>query len=118
MVNTGLSEVIGSWKIIAMRAPRTSRIATSGASRFRSALEQDLAASRRVDRQMLRQEPHDRLPVTVFPQPDSPTMPNVSPREDVEGDVVHGGDDPRIGAEARGQVAHLEDGFFFGSHQL
>jgi hypothetical protein len=35
-VNTGLSEVIGSWKIIATRLPRIARISGSGmASRSR-----------------------------------------------------------------------------------
>jgi len=75
---TGLSEVIGSWKIIEIRLPRTSRISSSS------------SASRSVPSSMI--EPPTILPggsgtrrmidsaVTLLPQPDSPTIASVSPR--------------------------------------
>ena len=58
MVNAGLSEVIGSWKIIAMRSPRSSRIAPAASFSRSHALEQDLAAGDAAGR--LRHQAHDR----------------------------------------------------------
>ena len=43
IVSTGLSEVIGSWKIIAMSRPRISRISSSESVEQVAALEQDAA---------------------------------------------------------------------------
>ena len=57
-VNAGLSEVIGSWKIIEMRLPRSSRISAVGQLEQVDALEQDLAAGDAPGR--LRHEAHDR----------------------------------------------------------
>ena len=45
MVRSGLSAVIGSWKIMAMPAPRTSRISAVVGAREVAAFEQDPAAS-------------------------------------------------------------------------
>ena len=45
---------------------------------------------------------------TLFPQPDSPTMPSVLPLLDVERDAVHGLDDAVVGLEVDLQVADLE----------
>ena len=76
MVSTGLSEVIGSWKIIAMSLPRTPRIASS------------LSASRSTPSSLT--EPPAMRPggsgtsrirdsaVMLLPQPDSPTIASVS----------------------------------------
>src|SRR6266567_6413019 len=77
IVSTGLSEVIGSWKIMAIRLPRISRISASErASRSRPSnrtapetTRPSLAGSRRI---------MDSA-VTLLPQPDSPTIPTVSP---------------------------------------
>ena len=56
-VSTGLSEVAGSWKIIATRRPRTARIATSGsASRSCSSSRTEPPAMRPA----ARQQAHDR----------------------------------------------------------
>jgi len=44
MVNTGLSEVIGSWNTMAMRAPRTRRMASASVAEEVVAVEQDMAA--------------------------------------------------------------------------
>ena len=78
---TGLSEVIGSWKIIEMRLPRIARICASS------------RPSRSVPSSIT--EPPTILPggsgtrrmiesaVTLLPQPDSPTIASVSPRPTV-----------------------------------
>src|SRR6266516_633770 len=72
---TGLSEVIGSWKIIAISRPRISRISYS-LIRVRSwPLNMTFPPTirpGRCRRMML-------SAVTDLPQPDSPTMPSVSP---------------------------------------
>ena len=75
MLLTGFSEVIGSWKIIAIRVPRISLISLELA--FRISLPSNftdpscmaflLSTSPMTDRQ-----------VTLLPEPDSPTMPSVS----------------------------------------
>ena len=57
MVSTGFSEVIGSWKIIAMSRPRISRISSSVRSRRFAALEQDAAGDDAPGGP--REQPHD-----------------------------------------------------------
>ena len=79
IVSTGLSEVIGSWKIIEMRLPRTARIclSESSVSSVPSNRTEPLICvcfglsdtSRMTD-----------SADTLLPQPDSPTMHSVSPR--------------------------------------
>src|SRR5690348_3872855 len=72
---TGLSEVIGSWKIIAISLPRTSRISSSVFLVRSWPLNTTLPLTilpGRCSRMMLNA-------VTDFPHPDSPTMPSVSP---------------------------------------
>src|SRR6266849_3816893 len=75
--STGLSEVIGSWKIIATSLPRNSRISSSviWATSFSPYRIRPLVIfpgsgiSRRIE-----------SAVIVLPDPDSPTMPTISPR--------------------------------------
>ena len=55
--STGLSEVIGSWKIIEISRPRTSRMSLFGKREQVAAFEQDAAARSAV----ARQKPHDRM---------------------------------------------------------
>ena len=76
-VNTGFSEVIGSWKIIAMRLPRMSRIAAGErSSRFcpsnitRPEVLRPGGGTSRIT----------ESDSTDLPQPLSPTMPSVRPR--------------------------------------
>ena len=78
----GFSDVIGSWKIIAMRLPRIARISSSDSvSRSRPSnitspptmRPGGVGISRMIDRF-----------VTDLPEPDSPTMPSVSPRATIE----------------------------------
>src|SRR5438105_4479087 len=72
---TGLSEVIGSWKIIAISRPRISRISYS-LIRVRSwPLNITLPPTMRPGRCNLMM----LIAVTDLPHPDSPTMPSVSP---------------------------------------
>ncbi len=77
IVSTGLSEVIGSWKIIEIWLPRIARISASvSSSRFlpsnirrpETILPGGEAISRRIE-----------SAVTLLPQPDSPTTASVSP---------------------------------------
>ena len=77
MVCSGLSDVIGSWKIIEMRSPRMARmlgfVQLSGGpcprTRSRpSGARRTLGSSRRID-----------SAETVLPEPDSPTSATVSP---------------------------------------
>src|SRR5579875_1384070 len=76
MVMVGLSDVMGSWKTIAMSLPRTWRISASltlARSWPPKRISPPAMWPPRGKRRMI-----DR-PVIVFPQPDSPTSPTVSP---------------------------------------
>ena len=76
-VKLGLSEVIGSWKIMASRLPRRSCICRSGSaasSRPSKATEPDMRVPASGSSRMMESA------VTLLPQPDSPTMPSVRPR--------------------------------------
>ncbi len=68
----GLSEVIGSWKIICMRR-LSGRICCSGSCVMSRPSNTMRPASMSMSRMSAR-------PSVVFPEPDSPTMPTVSPR--------------------------------------
>ena len=71
----GLSEVMGSWGMKAISLPRTFCIPLRRASPgpFRS-------VDRPTDQvTVVLQQPHDRKPMVVLPQPDSPTRPTHSP---------------------------------------
>ena len=74
--STGLSVIIGSWKTIASWFPRTFRISSS----------ESLSRSRPLKRISppttfpgASTSPRMENPVTVFPDPDSPTRPSTSP---------------------------------------
>ena len=75
--NTGFRLVIGSWKIIAIWRPRTLRMSLSGRdSRSRPskiACPPTTRPGGDATRRMI------DIAVTLLPQPDSPTMPNVWP---------------------------------------
>ena len=101
-VSDGLSELIGSWKIMAMRLPRIARISSSSASGG-SAVEHDLAAEilpggsgirRRID-----------SAVTLLPEPEFAHDGQRLAGGQVEGDVVDRLDDAALGAESRGEAA-------------
>src|SRR3954469_11969669 len=73
---TGLRLVIGSWKIIAISFPRISRrrrgLAVRTSSPFHNACPVDIADRFGLSPMIVRH-------VTLFPEPDSPTMPRVWP---------------------------------------
>jgi hypothetical protein len=75
-VNTGLRAVIGSWKIIATRAPRRAQLALGRVIRSRPSnstwLPGSISPGGRIRRRI-------ESAVTDLPQPLSPTTPRVSP---------------------------------------
>ena len=78
IVSTGLSEVIGSWKIIEISLPRIFRISVSVKLEQIAALEQHASPLTVLPggdaiRRMIDSD------VTLLPQPDSPTIASVSP---------------------------------------
>ena len=76
-VNTGLSEVIGSWKIIDMSAPRILRNSTASSStRFRPSYRISLPG--RTLAFSLGSRPSIDSEVTDLPLPDSPTSATVA----------------------------------------
>src|SRR5919202_3352756 len=76
IVSTGFRLVIGSWKIIAICRPRTRRSAR-WLSRRRS--RPSKVADPERTRPARGRRPRSASAVTLSPQPDSPTMPSVSP---------------------------------------
>src|SRR5438105_3667135 len=76
-VNTGLSEVIGSWKIIDSLSPRRLR-SRSSESFSRSSPSNSISPA--AMRPGGGTNPMMLSAMTLLPQPDSPTMPSVRPR--------------------------------------
>src|SRR5919198_813657 len=76
IVKTGLSDVIGSWKIIAISRPRIERSARS-LWRIRSRPSNNARPD--STRPLRASSPRIASDVTLLPQPDSPTIPSVSP---------------------------------------
>ena len=76
IVSTGFRLVIGSWKIIAISRPRIRR--SSWSESFNRSRPPNLAvpATARPARGRM---PSNASAVTLLPQPDSPTMPSISP---------------------------------------
>ena len=99
MVKLGLSDVIGSWKIIASRLPRRSRSVCVG-SFSRSKPSKRIAPE--ISARCFGSSPMIASDVTLLPQPDSPTRPSVAPLRDAEIDAVD-----RVGA--CGRVAVEDD---------
>ena len=107
MLFTGFSDVIGSWKIIAIFVPRMSRISLADALRISwpsSSTEPSSSPLRRSTSPMT-----DRQ-VTLFPEPDSPTMPSVSPFSTREADPRDGLHDAVVRPEPRVEVLDFEHG--------
>src|SRR5499433_1998222 len=77
MENTGLSEVMGSWNTMAMRAPRTWRMASASLASRSSPSRSTWPAAIRPGGGTRRMMESD---VTLLPQPLSPTRPSTSPR--------------------------------------
>src|SRR6185503_8943205 len=77
-VRYGFSDVIGSWKIIPMRRPRMRRSADSSPWIRSTPSKRASSASTWPGGRGIR--PSSERHATDFPDPDSPTMPSVSPR--------------------------------------
>ena len=78
-VKTGFSDVIGSWKIIEMSAPRSLRSSPIGSAKQIAAAVQHFA--RRIDDRVLgRQQPQHRQRRDGLADPDSPTSATVLSR--------------------------------------
>ena len=89
-VRYGFSDVIGSWKIIAMRLPRSARMLALRAARSRSCpVEADRAAGD-ARRAAPARAAGSRGSSRSCREPLSPTMPSVSPALDVERHAVDG----------------------------
>ena len=73
---TGLSAVIGSWKIIDMRVQRSSRSRSSSAARMFSPSSR---ISPPVGFSALASRPMTVKAITDLPEPDSPTRQTISP---------------------------------------
>ena len=76
-VSTGLSEVIGSWKIIEIALPRTVAHLLVGQREQIAALEQHAPGDDAAGGEAT--GAGSRASVTLLPQPDSPTTASVSP---------------------------------------
>ena len=75
--DSGLSAVIGSWKIMPMRLPRSSRRRAAEASWISSPSSTMRPLPSDSGR---RSRPMTASAVMLLPQPDSPTSPKASPR--------------------------------------
>jgi len=76
MRSTGFNVIRGSWKIIAMRSPRSWRICSSLSSRRFRPLNSTSPAITSPGGSI---RPKMEKPVTDLPEPDSPTRPRISP---------------------------------------
>ena len=77
IVKTGFSDVIGSWKIIAISPPRISRRSLVGS--VRRSRSPYIASPLTILPGGCGISPSIVITETLFPEPDSPTMPRVSP---------------------------------------
>ena len=77
MVNTGFSEVIGSWNTMAMPGPRIRCIRASDSSVSTWPAKRTSPVATRAGGRGSR--PMTVRAVTLLPEPDSPTMPRISP---------------------------------------
>ena len=75
-LRTGLSAVIGSWKIIAMRRPQKFLICSLDSV---SSSSPSIFTLPERCTFLPRSKPIAARDITVFPEPDSPTMPTLSP---------------------------------------
>src|SRR5436190_5679604 len=76
-VSTGLSDVIGSWKTIATSLPRTRR--SSFFFSFSRSRPLNIAVPRTIRPGGVGIRPSSASVETLLPEPDSPTIPSVSP---------------------------------------
>ena len=106
IVRVGFSEVIGSWKIIAISSPRTSSSFFSEASSGRGPRSAPSPPTIFAGGFGIR--PMIDSAVTDLPQPDSPTMPSVLPASSEKRDAVDRAHDAVAREEVRLQLVDLE----------
>ena len=104
---TGLSEVIGSWKIIDIRLPRMPRIVSSSSAEQVGAFQRDGAADDLAGR--VRHQPHDGERGHALAAAGFADDRQRLAAADVERDVVDRLEQPGIGEEHCFQVLHVED---------
>ena len=102
---TGLSEVIGSWKIIAISLPRSLRRRDCGTFRRFSSSNRTSPGRGRVARVV---EPHDREARHALAAARLADDADGLPALDLEVDAVDGFHDAVVGLEVRAQVADVE----------
>ncbi len=76
MVNTGFSALDGSWKMVAIEAPRICRSRFASAPRMFSPSSSTLP----LTRALAGSSPRIDIAVTLLPEPDSPTSASTWPR--------------------------------------
>ena len=103
---TGLRVIIGSWKIMAISAPRIAR-SRSGAAVVSSSPSSriELPSTMRPGGSI---RPRMEKPVTVLPEPGFAHQPEDLARRDLEIDAVDRLGDAFLGEEMRAQVADAE----------
>ena len=106
IVMTGLSELIGSWKIMAMSRPRISGIRARGRAADRRLEHRSGPATIRPGGSGIRRRIDSD--VTDLPDPDSPTMPTAAPACNLEADAVDGADGVALRAELDRKVLDRE----------
>ena len=113
-MSTGLSEDIGSWKIIAIRLPRTERMPASSSARRSSPSKTILPLSIRPGSGISRRM---ESAVTLLPDPLSPTIARVSPgatSSDSEVTALTFGPVAEAGAERDVQIVDAKQGLLHG----
>ncbi len=101
----GCRHANGSWKTIAMSLPRIFRSSSGGSvsrSRPLNSTSPEITVRSRLSSPMIARFE------TLFPEPDSPTTPSVSPRRERERDVGDRLDDAVRRREADGEPADVE----------
>ena len=107
---TGLSEVIGSWKIIEMRLPRIARISAS--SRPSRSVPSSVNGAADDPARRIRHQPHDRQRGHALAAAGLADDGQRLAAANAERDVVDRLEQPRIGEEHRLQVLHVENRLF------
>ena len=102
-VSTGLRLVIGSWKIIEMRLPRTLRISSFAQRQEVAAFERDIAGDAAVGGG---QQPHDRQRRHALAGARFADDGDRLARRDVERDALDDGGPHAVDAERGREVAH------------
>ena len=104
---TGFSDVMGSWKIIAISSPRIVRRRLDEAFR-RSSPRNSTSPVEVANFESL--SPITVRHVTLFPDPDSPTMPSTCPGSTLKLTPSTAFDDAVVRLELGPQVADVEEG--------